>query len=69
MIVETDASDYAITAIFSIILPNCEIHPVTFHSFTLTTSELKYNSHDKKPLAIFLKALCYEPSEIDGARV
>ena len=53
MIVETDVSDYTITAIFSIILPNGEIHPVTFHSHTLTTSELNYNTHDKDLLAIF----------------
>ena len=53
MIVETDASDYAIAAIFSIILPNGEIHPVAFHSCTLTTSELNYDTHDKELLAIF----------------
>ena len=53
MIVKTDASDYAIAAIFSIILPNGEIHPVAFHSRTLTTSELNYDTHDKELLAIF----------------
>ena len=53
MIDETDASDYAITTIFSIILPNGEIHPVAFHSRTLTTSELNYDTHDKEILAIF----------------
>ena len=53
MIVETDTSDYTITAIFSIILPNGEIYPVAFHSYTLTTSELNYDTHDKELLAIF----------------
>ena len=53
MIIETDTSNYAIAAIFSIILPNGEIHPVAFHSRTLTTSELNYNTHNKELLAIF----------------
>ena len=53
MIIKTDASNYAIAAIFSIILPHGEIHPVAFHSRTLTTSELNYNTHDKELLAIF----------------
>jgi hypothetical protein len=51
--VETDASDYAIAAILSITLPNGEIHPVAFHSRTLSTSELNYDTHDKELLAIF----------------
>ena len=53
MIVETDTSDYVIAAIFSIILLNGKIHPVAFHSRTLTTSELNYDTHDKELLAIF----------------
>ena len=53
MMVEPDASDYAITVIFSIILLNGEIHLVAFHSRTLTTSELNYDTHDKELLAIF----------------
>jgi hypothetical protein len=53
MIIETDTSDYAIAAIFSVILPNGEIHPVAFHSCTLTTSKLNYDTHDKELLAIF----------------
>ena len=53
MIIETDTSNYAIATIFSIILPNGEIHPVAFHSCTLTTSELNYDTHDKELLAIF----------------
>ena len=53
IIVETDVSDYAITAILSITLSNGEIHPVAFHSRTLSTSELNYDTHDKELLAIF----------------
>src|ERR1700723_146418 len=42
---ETDASDYAIGAILSITLPNGEIHPVAYHSRTLTEPELNYDTH------------------------
>ena len=52
MTVETDASDYAITAILSITLPNGEIHPVAFHSHTRSSFELNYDTHDKELLAI-----------------
>ena len=44
MIVETNASDYVIATIFSLILPNGEIHPVAFHSCTLTTPKLNYDT-------------------------
>ena len=53
MTVETDASDYAIAAILSITLPDGEIHPVAFHSRTLSSSKLNYDTHDKELLAIF----------------
>jgi len=53
IIVETDASDYAIAAILSIEFPAGEIHPVTFHSRTLHAAELNYDTHDKELLAIF----------------
>ena len=51
--VETDASDNAITVILSITLSNGEIHPVAFHSHTLSAPELNYDTHDKELLAIF----------------
>ena len=51
--VETDASDYAVTTILSITCSDNEIHPVTFHSRTLSRAELNYNNHDKELLAIF----------------
>ena len=51
--IETDASDYTVTAILSITCSDNEIHPVAFHSCTLSGVELNYNTHDKELLAIF----------------
>ena len=54
LIVETDASDYALAAILSIIsLTDSEIHPIAFHSWTFTLPELNYDVHNKELLAIF----------------
>ena len=53
LIVETNASDYALTAILSIVNEDNEVHPVVFHSRTFTVAELNYNTHDKELLAIF----------------
>ena len=53
LIVETDASDYAIAAILSIQKADGEIHPVAFLSQTLHDAELNYDTHDKELLAIF----------------
>ena len=54
LIVEMDASDYALAAILSTISPtDGEIHPITFHSQTFTLPELNYNVHNKELLAIF----------------
>ena len=53
LIMETNASDYALTAILSIVNDDNEIHPVSFHSRTFTAAELNYNTYDKKLLAIF----------------
>ena len=53
IIVETDASDYAITGILSNICPDGEIRPVAFYLRTLTMPELNYDTHDKELLAIF----------------
>ena len=50
---ETDALDYALAAILSIINEDNEVHPVVFHSRTFTVTELNYNTHDKELLAIF----------------
>jgi len=53
LIVETNASDYALTAILSIVNEDNKVHPVTFHSRTFTVVELNYDTHDKELLAIF----------------
>lgn len=53
LVVETDASDYALGAILSIYTPDGEIHPVAFHSRTFSSVELNYDVHDKELLAIF----------------
>ena len=53
IVVETDASDYALAAILSIIAPDGDIHPVAFHSRTFNPAELNYDVHDKELLAIF----------------
>jgi len=50
---ETDASDYALIAIPSIVNKENEVHLVAFHSHTLTIVELNYNTYDKELLAIF----------------
>ena len=53
IIVETDASDYALAAILSIELEDGEIHPVAFHSRSFNPTELNYDVHDKELFAIF----------------
>ena len=53
LIVETDASDYALATILSIVNEDNKVHPVAFHSCTFTVAELNYDTHDKKLLAIF----------------
>ena len=50
---ETDASDYALTAILSIVNEENKVHPVAFYSHTFTAVELNYDIHDKELLAIF----------------
>jgi len=51
--VETNASDYTIAVILSIVNEDNEVHPVAFHSHTFTVAELNYDTYDKKLLAIF----------------
>jgi len=53
LVVETDASDYALAAILSIMTKDNEIHPVAFHSRMFSATELNYDVHDKELLAIF----------------
>ena len=47
LVVETDASDYAIAGILSQYEPDGEIHPLAFYSHTLHAAELNYDVHDK----------------------
>ena len=51
--VETDASDYALTAVLLITTPDGKLHPIAFHSKTFSTLELNYDVHDKELFAIF----------------
>jgi len=53
IIVEMDASDYAVAGILSITCADGEIRPVAYYSWTLTAPELNYDTHDKELLAIF----------------
>ena len=53
LVVETDASDYAITGILSQYEPDGEIHPIAFFSRSLQAAELNYDIHNKELLAIF----------------
>jgi hypothetical protein len=66
IIVETDASDYALAAILSIELENGEIHPVAFHSKSFNPTELNYDVHDKELFAIF-EAFCIWRHHLDGS--
>ena len=50
---ESDVSDYALTAILSIVNEDNEVHPVAFHSCTFTAAELNYDTYDKELLVIF----------------
>jgi len=49
---KTDASDYALVTILSIVNEDNEVHPVAFHSHTFTVIELNYDTYDKELLAI-----------------
>jgi len=53
LVVETDASDYALAAILSIMTKDNEIYPVVFYSWMFSTLELNYDVHNKELLAIF----------------
>ena len=54
LVVETDASDYAIAGILSTYPDNgSELHPIAFFSRTLSGAKLNYDVHDKELLAIY----------------
>ena len=50
---KTDALDYALAVILSIINKENEVHLVAFHSYTFTVAELNYDIYDKELFAIF----------------
>jgi RNase H-like domain found in reverse transcriptase len=53
LVIETDASDYALAAILSQVESNREIHPVTYSSWTFLDTKLNYDTHDKELMAIY----------------
>ena len=53
IMVETDASDYALAAVLSIQTPVGNYHPFAFHSRTFKDTETNYNVHDKELTAIY----------------
>jgi hypothetical protein len=53
IVVEMDASDYALAAILSIYSSDGEIHPIAFHSHSFNPTELNYDTHNKELLTIF----------------
>ena len=66
IIVETNASDYALGAILSIQTDSGEIHPMAFHSRTFSAMELNYDTHDKELLTIF-EAFCVWRHFLEGS--
>jgi hypothetical protein len=59
LIVKTDALDYALAVILSMITPDVELHLIAFHSWTFSGAELNYDIHDKELLAIFEAFKCW----------
>jgi len=50
---ETNALDYALAAILSIMTKDNEIYLIAFHSQTFSALELNYDIYEKGLLAIF----------------
>ena len=50
---KTDALNYALATILSIVNKKNKIHLVAFHFHTFTMVELNYDTYDKKLLVIF----------------
>ena len=67
IVVETDGSNYAITAILSqVTVEDGDLHPVAFHSHTMQPAELNYEIYDKELLAIY-DAFKHWRSYLEGA--
>jgi len=52
LVIERDASDYAIAGILSARIEDGQVHPLAFLSRTLFGAGLDYDTHDKELLAI-----------------
>ena len=53
ILIETDASDYAVAAVLSQVDPNDKlVHPIAFFSRSMAPAELNYEIYDKELLAI-----------------
>jgi RNase H-like domain found in reverse transcriptase len=50
ILLETDPSDYSLSIVS---LDNGQVHPIAFHSQTVTAPKLNYDVHDKELLAIY----------------
>jgi len=50
---ETNALDYTLAAILSIVNKENEVYPVAFYFYTFTVAELSYDTYDKELLSIF----------------
>jgi RNase H-like domain found in reverse transcriptase len=68
LVIETDASNYALAAILSQVESNGEIHPVTDLSRTFSDTELNYDTHDKELMAIY-KAFKAWQHYLEGTKV
>jgi len=53
IIVETDISEYALIAIYLIMIEEKEIHLVTFYFHMFKATELDYDMYNKKLLTVF----------------
>ena len=53
IMVETDASDYTLAAVFSIQTLDGDYHLVAFHSWTFKDAETNYDVHDKELTATY----------------
>jgi len=51
--IKTNAFDYALTAILSIMILDNKVYLVAFHFCTFNSIKLKYNTYNKEFLAIF----------------
>jgi len=61
LVMETNASDYALAAILSIMTKDNEIHPVAFHSRMFSTPELRItcNIQGLQNLATLFRRICF----------